>query len=109
MNEQLIVSSAAVVVALCALGVSIWQVRQGIKHKKLSVKPTITSWTETKPEAGYYCIWVVNNGLGPAIIEKFTVKVDDVLIPGVAQEPLEKGVAELFRNTKYDLQTSFMA
>jgi hypothetical protein len=72
------------------------------------VKPHITSWSEINVDKGYYCIWLMNNGLGPAIIESFVVKVDEHEIPGVADEPIQKGIAELFRNDTYRLFSSFM-
>jgi hypothetical protein len=119
MDWQLLTGISSAVIALCALAVSIWHVRQGIKYNKLAVKPNITSWTETNPDGGYYCIWLTNNGLGPAIVERFVVKVDehDMLtdfterthMPGAAHEPIENAIAALFPGDEYNLHSSFMA
>jgi len=51
----------------------------------------------------------MNNGLGPAIIENFVVKIDEVQIPGVGAEPMEKAIARLFAaRYVYDLESSFI-
>lgn len=62
-----------------------------------------------RADDGYYCIWIVNNGLGPAMVEDFVVKVDDVKIAAAPLEAVCKGVEELFPGKAYKLFSSFVA
>ena len=86
---QIVTGMSTFIVALCALVVSVWYVRQGIKHNRLQVRPHLDTWTETNPQKGLYQIMLMNNGLGPAIIEDFSVKIDGNIIPDIGTEPIE--------------------
>jgi hypothetical protein len=54
MDGQLITGISTAVIALCALGVSIWQVRKGIYYNRLSLRPHLTTWTDMDPHHGFY-------------------------------------------------------
>jgi hypothetical protein len=51
----------------------------------------------------------VNNGLGPALIEKFILKVNGKIIPGERTEPIEKALKILFPNHNYDSEQFFVS
>lgn len=71
-NSDLIAMSAAAI-ALCALGVSIWQAVLMRRHNILSLKPHLEVHVSTINES--YDISIINNGFGPAIINKIYVKL----------------------------------
>ena len=96
-------------IAVCALGYTIWQGKQAQKHNKLSFRPHLASWVHKDVGNGAYVLELINNGLGPAIIESFTVKVDGKVVPGEGTEPIEKCLKILFPNTQYRSHQAFMA
>jgi hypothetical protein len=106
---QIVAGISTLIIALCALCVSIWQVRQGIKHNRLQVRPHLDTWTETNPQAGHYAVMLMNNGLGPAIIENFSIRIDGNDITGIGSEPIEKGLKILFPDKTYTSHQSFVA
>ncbi len=110
MQWQAIIGISSVVIAICAIVVSIWHGVQTRKHNKLSCKPHLTTWTHSDKGKAYYSVELINNGLGPALIEKFTVKVDGEVIPGERTEPIEKAIELLFPGLNYHkLYKSFVA
>lgn len=73
MDNNIIVSICAIIIALASLGVAIWQGSVTRKHNILSVKPIpdiLTSNFENK-----IAITLENNGAGPLIIKKFRAYV----------------------------------
>ena len=60
-------------------------------------------------DKGVYAVELMNNGLGPAIIESFTVKIDGKVISGEGTEPIEKGLKILLPNTQYQSHQAYMA
>jgi hypothetical protein len=72
-----IIAISSVVIAVCALGISIWQGYIARQHNKLSVVPILHVDLDTT-EGKDIEIVSVNNGVGPAIITHFTVYCDDV-------------------------------
>ena len=65
----------------------------------------MTTWTNRDAEKGFYTIELINNGIGPALIEEFSIIVDGKVISGQGVEPIEKGLKIIFPNLEY---TSFM-
>jgi hypothetical protein len=100
------ISSA--VIALCALALSIWQGILAKKHNRLSVRPHLTTRTHSDAEKGLYVVDLINNGIGPAIIEEFTVKVDGKRISGDGAEMMEKALRIVFQNLSYRSQQSYL-
>ena len=78
-------------------------------HNKLSFRPHLTTWTHKDTDKGAYAIELMNNGLGPALIESFTIKVDGKIISGEQTEPIEKGLKILFPNLAYTSHQEFMS
>ena len=109
MNWVTITGISSAVIALCALVFSIWQGILTRKHNKLSFRPHLTTWTNRIAEKGFYSIDLINNGLGPAIISSFSLKIDRKLISGEGTEPIEKALKILFSGSAYKSQQSFLA
>lgn len=99
---------SSVVIALCALGYTIWQGKQTQNHNKLSLRPHLTTWSHHYSNRGSYAVEIINNGLGPALIESFTIKIDNKVIAGNGLQPIEKALKILFPNQKYESQQAYM-
>lgn len=97
-NWQLITGISTTVIALCALAFSIWQGMQTRKHNKLSVRPHLTTWTNNDERNGFYKLELINNGLGPALIEKFLIKMDGKVISEQGLVPMENMFNTIFTN-----------
>lgn len=67
------VSISAVFIAVCALGVSIHQVRLSERHNRLSVQPKLRI-EYIRAEGGRIGLSLTNTGLGPAIINRLLIK-----------------------------------
>ncbi|MCA1978262.1 MAG: hypothetical protein LDL19_03405 [Thiobacillus sp.] len=106
---QAITGISSTVIALCALVFSFWQGAQTKKHNKLSVRPHLTTWTHRDSGKGFYAVELINNGIGPAIIEEFVLKVDGKRISGNGTEPTEKALKILFPNFSYESNHSYLA
>lgn len=96
------------VIALCALGLSIWQGVEARKHNRLSVRPHLTTWTHSDAEKGFYVVELINNGIGPAVIEEFSVKADGTLVSGDGSEPIEKAMKIVLPNLQYQSRQSYL-
>ncbi len=71
------IALASATVAICALGVTVWQGRQNHKHNKLSVRPFLEPELERQRDdsndQGKIILELVNRGVGPAIIKNFVL------------------------------------
>jgi hypothetical protein len=81
---------AALLISICALFLTISQTRATHKHNRLTVRPHIATYTDSKAgleHAGVRLVEVkiTNSGLGPAIIKSFEPLLDGV--PLKADEP----------------------
>lgn len=63
------------IVALCALFVATWQAWGTWRHNRLSVKPHLVTWSNQDDGDGFFKVrfLLLNNGLGPAILESFDI------------------------------------
>jgi hypothetical protein len=100
---------SSVFIALCALIYTIWQGKKAQRHNILSFRPHLTSWSHRDSDKGVYAVELMNNGLGPALIESFAVLIDGKVISGKQTEPLEKALKILFPNIAYKSHQEFMA
>ena len=75
-NTELIVAVSAQITALAALLVALWTGYLGRLHNRQSVRPILSSTVAFGPEDRLKGITVSNVGLGPAVIESFTVFLD---------------------------------
>lgn len=108
MSWEIITGVSSVAIAICALGYTIWQGKQAQFHNKLLFRPHLTSWSHQNPDKGIYSVELMNNGLGPALIENFFIKVDGEVITGTRTESIEKAIKLLFPNTQYQSHQSYM-
>lgn len=76
------VAIIALVVAVVSLGYTAYQVHILIKHNHVSVEPRITAYQMLSPSDDKVGVYAVNNGLGPAFFEHFSVYIDGVDIKG---------------------------
>lgn len=68
----------SILAALCALALTLNQIRATRKHNYLSVRPFLRfGWTAGENDDG---IWIKNVGLGPAIITDFSILKDGIEI-----------------------------
>jgi hypothetical protein len=83
-NADRILSVSAIIVSACALVVSVVQTRIMQVQQEKSVWPHVRWYTQCslKPDStGDFAIHVTNKGVGPAIIEKVTLRLDGVDYP----------------------------
>ena len=108
-NWELITGASSIVTALCALIFAIRQAKQTERHDRLSVKPYLTAETHDDTINNCHTFELRNNGLGPAIIESFIIKLDNTIIHGVGDEPLVTLLKSLFTNNEqYSSHTACM-
>ena len=69
-----ILSLCAIVAAVAAVGVSVYEARIDRAHQRISVWPYLSQYNSN--ESGDYLRIVSNVGLGPALVRSFQVRVD---------------------------------
>jgi len=104
-----VIGISSVIIALCALAFTVWQSKQAQKHNKLSFRPHLTSWSHEDPDNKVYSAELMNNGLGPAIIDDYIFKIDGAPITGEGAETVEKALKRLFPNIQYASDQAYMA
>src|SRR3989338_4510805 len=109
MSWEAIAGFSSAVVAVCALGLTVWQAAITRRHNRLSVTPHLTTWTQFEQATGRYSIEILNNGIGPALIKSFSVQVDGQPIVGEESEPIEKALKVLFPQYSFQSSQSYMA
>ncbi len=108
MNWEIVTGVASSIIALCALVFSIWQGVQARKHNRISFRPHLTTWAHNEHLKGIYAVDLLNNGLGPALIKSFTIKVDGKKISGEGTEPIDKAVKILFPNEQFNAHYAYL-
>ena len=108
MNWEVTTGVSSVLIALCALGYTMWQSKQTQRHNKLSFRPHLTSWSHSNGDKGVYTVKLINNGLGPALIENFVFKIDGKIMSGEGTEPIHKGLTIRFPNNTYQSHQAYM-
>ncbi len=77
MDTNIIIAIASVFIAVCALGVTVWQGMETRKHNKNSIRPLLNvSWYENRLDTGgdnMLCgeCKISNRGFGLAIVKSF--------------------------------------
>lgn len=108
-NWSVVTGVASTFIAVCALVFSIYQGIQARRHNRLSVKPHLTTWTTSTPEEGRYVVELINNGLGPALIEGFTLTVDGSPVSGKQTDVFENALGIIFHGMNYRSFQSYLA
>ena len=89
--DKTIIDAISVSIALSALILTLFQIYSSRKHNFLAVIPYIKlGWTASDNDDG---IWITNVGLGPAIIDKYKMKLNGRFIDNktLAENLLEYG------------------
>jgi len=86
---------AALLVSICALFLTINQSMATRRHNRLSVTPHLTSFTDHKRDSENSDLRVItftltNNGLGPAIIDRYELLQDRKVIDDLSPDNLVK-------------------
>lgn len=106
-NEYVGISS--VIIALCAFVLTFTQTIFTVHHNKLSVTPHLTTWENRDAANNRYSIKILNNGIGPALIESFEIEIDGQRVAGDKIEKIENAAYMLFSQYPYSLGTGYMA
>lgn len=109
LNWEEIAGFSSAVIALCALGLTVWQACITRKHNRLSVTPHLTTWTHSDKAKNIYAVELLNNGIGPALINSFQIQVDGHPIVGEGTEPMEKALKIIFPQYQYSSWQSFVS
>ena len=89
---QVLTGASSVVIALCALIISILHGRTTRYHNKISVRPHLSGWSESDNTNRYFSADIINNGLGPALIKGSSVRVDGSLVTGKVEEQIKNAI-----------------
>ena len=109
MSWEAIAGFSSAVVAVCALALTVWQAAISRRHNRLSVTPHLTTWTQPEEATGTYSVEILNNGIGPALIQSFSLQVDGQPIAGEGAEPIEKALKVLFPQYAFRSSQAYMA
>lgn len=77
LNTDRILSLSAILISAVALIVAIWQGAVSREHNRLSVKPNILLVPVLEGKGGKNGIYITNAGLGPGIIKRAILKIND--------------------------------
>ncbi len=108
MTWEAIAGFSSAVIAICALGLTIWQARIARQYNKLSVRPHLTTWIHFNKTNHVYVVDLLNNGIGPAFIKDFKLLIDGHAIVGDGYEPIEKALKVLFPQYQYTSRQAFV-
>ncbi len=76
-SSEAVLSLSAVAIAVASIFISVWQGLETRKHNRLSVRPNLEiHLASEKDKLGYF---LVNTGLGPALITKSELFFNDTL------------------------------
>ena len=78
--------NASNVIAICALGLTIWQAHMSRSHNKLCVQPHLALFFDNSSGGREFHLTLQNNGVGPALISKFCINIDGREIQKVSPE-----------------------
>lgn len=90
--------NVAAIIAVCALGFTAYQTYTTRRHNRLMVRPKLDLIGNRVlgSDRGKISLSIMNNGLGPAIIEAFDVTVDGKAIDLRVPSQVEAAIASLF-------------
>ncbi|MEN3159466.1 hypothetical protein ABC502_13890 [Alkalimonas sp. NCh-2] len=77
-NWEKYTALSSMLIAVCALVISIWQSYSIQQHNKLSLRPYLEAEFNTSLE-GYWELYINNQGMGPAQVTSLKYKVDGKL------------------------------
>jgi hypothetical protein len=103
LTPEAIAAISSATIALCALGITVWQARIARRHNKLSVRPHLTTRIDSDPTNHVYSADLLNKGIGPALIKSFSIFVDGCAVGGEESESIKNAVEILFPKNVYAL------
>ncbi len=108
MKPEIYISIISTFIALCALGLAVWQGRVGIRYNKLSTRPFLTTIYNEWHKNGEFELLVHNNGMGPARIMSFAVFLDNVDVSGDRYKPVKQAIETLLEGYSYSIEHGFL-
>jgi hypothetical protein len=108
LSWEAVAALASVVIAFCAFVLTVWQVVTTRRHNRLSVKPFLTTWTDSDYDENRYGIELTNNGVGPALIKSFTIEVDGKKVSGEVSDQVKNALKILFPQREYTSSQSYV-
>lgn len=105
---------AAVVVAACALILTVWTALTSRKHNKLSVRPHLATSvmrehvSTDKVNAAQVHMILTNVGLGPALVRSADISLDGKVVPIESFEDLRPLLAGVFPSSQLGNSDEFM-
>jgi len=97
-----------IIIAVCALVLTVWQGMIVRRHNRLSVTPYLNTWRHFNEQIGHFSYEICNNGIGPAIIQSLSIHVDGQPIEGEGPEIIEKALKIFFPKHSYTSTQSFV-
>lgn len=95
MDNDTIIATCAVVIALASLVVTIWEGVQGRKHNRLSLLPCLRIDRLILSPYSQPTICLTSTGVGPAVIRHFSVTVDGKEVEGEDPRPVINAAKKL--------------
>ncbi len=110
MSSEMWISLASAVVALCALGVTVWQGRQNDRHNKMSVRPKLTASEDYQDDdkGRTVSFELINAGFGPAIIKDFVLVYDGKEVANNNRKAYEDFLRQLSKDVTFQSLYSFI-
>jgi len=99
---------SGIIIAVSALGLSIWQGLVTRRHNIVSLRPQLTTWFKELYSDGIFELSVINNGVGPALIDSFDVLLDDKKLDGGRTEPMRVALELLFKGYEFSTEQGFI-
>jgi len=107
MNPELSIALGSAVIALAALGATIWQGFLTRRHNRLSVTPLL-KLDRVVAHNKEIAVILKNTGVGPAIIQTYDIKVDGNLIQGRGIARMRAALDSLgLENYSFEIYTPF--
>lgn len=110
MDWETSISLASAVVALCALGVTVWQGNQNYRHNKMSVRPKLTASENYQDDDKGRTVnfELINAGFGPAIIKDFILVYDGKEVSNNNRKTYEDFLQQLSKEVVFQSLYSFI-
>lgn len=93
--------NASVVIALCALYITLKQLDVSREHNKMSVRPHLITATESDESEGIYKVVLKNNGLGPAQFKKVSLFLDGKVFEINGERKIKDMLSKMFDKHHY--------
>lgn len=88
-SPQTVIALGSLIVAICAIAISICEGRQTRHHHRLSLKPSLVLHTNKGNNPTIIEAKLVNAGLGPAVIKHTTILISGRVLEGSIEQMIE--------------------